>query len=133
VAIAIKRQEIAIYRKRNQMPVILSVPTNMESESKPFQQCQRVQVTRDTQGAEVVIRISLERHDTALGWYTAGSMCIPLCQLPVLEQALDEMSASQCLISIKTTCAETGCARKIIPFPLLALANAAEPVAETAN
>jgi hypothetical protein len=105
----------------------------MESESNPFQQCQRVQVTRDTQGAQQVVRISLERHDTALGWYTAGSMCIPLCQLPVLEQALDELSASQCLLCTKAMCAETGCDRKMIPFPLLASGVVAEPAAETAN
>jgi hypothetical protein len=100
----------------------------MESQSKKFQECQRVEVTRDTQGAEQVVRISLERHDTVLGWYTAGSMCIPLCQLPVLEQALDELSASQCL-----QCTEATCARKIIPFPLLAQGIAVEPTAETAN
>jgi len=100
----------------------------MESESKCFQECQRVQVTRDTQGAEQVVRISLERHDVALGWYTAGSMCIPLCQLPVLEQALDELSASQGL-----KCTEAVCARKIIPFPLLARGTAVEPAAENAS
>ena len=103
-------------------------PNNMESEPKRFQECQRVQVARDTQGTEQVIRISLERHDDALGWYTAGSMCIPLCQLPVLQQALDELSASQCL-----TCMEATCSRKIIPFPLLAQGIAGGPAAETAN
>jgi len=106
-----------------------TVPANnMESEPKRFQECQRVQVTRDTQGAEQVVRISLERHDDALGWYTAGSMCIPLCQLPVLQQALDEMSALECL-----ACTEKTCSRKIIPFPLLAKGGAAEPAAETVN
>jgi hypothetical protein len=101
---------------------------NMETEPKRFQECQRVQVTRDTQGAEEVVRISLERHDDALGWYTAGSMCIPLCQLPVLQQSLDEMSALQCL-----NCTEATCGRKIIPFPLLAAGTATEPATETAN
>jgi hypothetical protein len=100
----------------------------MDSEPKRFQECQRVQVTRDTQGAEQVVRISLERHDDVLGWYTAGSMCIPLCQLPVLQQALDEMSALECL-----ACPEKTCARKIIPFPLLAKEVPAKPAAETAN
>ncbi len=100
----------------------------MESERKNFQECQRVQVSRDTQGAEQVVRITLERHDAALGWYTAGSICIPLCQLPVLEQALDELSASQCL-----QCTEATCARKIIPFPLLALGIAAGSAAEIAG
>lgn len=101
---------------------------SMESEPKRFQECQRVQVTRDTQGAEEVVRISLERHDDALGWYTAGSMCIPLCQLPVLQQSLDEMSALQCL-----KCTEATCARKVIPFPLLTKAITMDPAAETAG
>ena len=87
-----------------------------------------MQVSRDTQGAEQVVRISLERHDDDLGWYTAGSMCIPLCQLPVLEQALDELSASQSF-----TCTEAICGRKIIPFPLLAQSFSAESPAEIAN
>ena len=87
-----------------------------------------MQVSRDTQGAEQVVRISLERHDDDLGWYTAGAMCIPLCQLPVLEQALDELSASQSF-----TCTEAICGRKIIPFPLLAQSSSAEPAAEIAN
>lgn len=87
-----------------------------------------MQVTRDTHGAEQVIRISLERHDDELGWYTAGSMCIPLCQLPVLEQALEELSASQSF-----ACAKAICGRKIIPFPLLAQSVSEEPDAEFAN
>lgn len=100
----------------------------MGPESKQFQECQRVQVMRDTQGAEQVIRISLERHDETLGWYTAGSMCIPLCQLPVLQQALDELSASQCF-----TCLEGMCGRKIVPFPLLAQGSSGNLTAEAAN
>ncbi len=100
----------------------------MESELKTFQECQRVQVTHDTQGAEQVVRISLERHDAALGWYTAGSMCIPICQLPVLEQALSELSASQFL-----KCTPATCARKIIPFPLLAQRIVTESPAETGS
>ena len=87
-----------------------------------------MQVSRDTQGAEQVVRISLERHDDELGWYTAGSMCIPLCQLPVLEQALDELSASQSF-----ACAQAMCGRKIIPFPLLVQSISEEPAAEIAN
>jgi hypothetical protein len=101
---------------------------NMEPNPKRFRECQRVQVTRDTQGAEQVVRISLERHDAALGWYAAGAMCLPLCQLPLLQQALDELSASQC-----ADCTETEGARRIILFPLLTQGTALEAVAETAN
>src|SRR5262245_25220849 len=93
-----------------------------------FQECQRVHVTREMQGAEQVVRISLERHNAALGWYTAGSMCLPLCQLPLLQQALDELSVPLC-----ETCPDPTCTRKIVPFPLLVEGTAAEPVAETAN
>jgi len=97
----------------------------MNSEPKKFQQCQRIQVTRETQGAEPVVRITLERHDDVLGWYTAGALCLPLCQLPVLEQALSELSVPDC-----ADCTEAVCGRKIIPFPLLAGGAA---VAEAAN
>lgn len=87
-----------------------------------------MQVSRDTQGAEQVVRISLERHGDELGWYTAGSMCIPLCQLPVLEQALDELSASQSF-----PCTEGIGGRKIIPFPLLAQSVSEELATKIAN
>jgi hypothetical protein len=91
---------------------------------KKFQECQRVDVTRETRDGEQVVKITVERHDDMLGWYSAGSLSIPLCQLPVLEQALAELSRSQC-----TSC-ETACSRKIIPFPLMA--NGGE-LAEAAN
>jgi hypothetical protein len=100
----------------------------MEPELKRFQECQRVLVTRDTQGAQQVVRISLERHDDTLGWYVAGAMCLPLCQLPLLQQALDELSAAPCPSGPDNTCA-----RKIISFPLLAQGTVLEAPAETAN
>jgi hypothetical protein len=100
----------------------------MESDAKCFQECQRVQVSRDTQGAEQVVRIALERHDTALGWYTAGSLCLPLCQLPALEQALTDLSRSQCL-----QCTGDSCGRKIIPFPLLAQGTTVKAETELAH
>jgi hypothetical protein len=98
----------------------------MSLDSKRFQECQRVHVERETRGAEQVVRISVERHDAALGWYTAGSLSIPVCQLPALEQALHELSATE-----RFSCAET-CGRKIIPFPLMAR-EPLVPAAESVN
>lgn len=83
-----------------------------------------MEVSRESTGGEQVVKITVERHDDILGWYSAGSLSIPLCQLPVLEQALAELSRSQCI-----NC-ETACSRKIIPFPLMA---SARELAEAAN
>lgn len=87
-----------------------------------------MQVARDTQGAEQVVRISLERYDASLGWYTAGALSLPLCQLPLLEQALDEISVSSC-----SDCSGPSCARKIIPFPLLTRPTEPEVSAASEN
>ena len=100
----------------------------MGPNSNQFAECQRVQVSRDTQAGEQVVRISLERHDEMLGWYAAGSLCVPLCQLPALEQALSELSTAECV-----QCTGNACVRKIIPFPLLARSIPAEPAAESVN
>jgi hypothetical protein len=99
----------------------------MNSQPRQLQECQRIQVTRETHSAEHVVRITVERYDSVLGWYTAGALALPLCQLPVLEQALSDLSPSVC-----DDCPET-CARKIIPFPLLAGRANAEAVAESAS
>lgn len=37
------------------------------------------------------VRIVLERHDDQLGWYTSGSLVLPMHELPLLEQAIEEM------------------------------------------
>ena len=103
----------------------------MNSQPSKAQECQRIQVTRESQGADQVVRISVERYDESLGWYTASALTMPVWQLPLLEQALDELSA------VERTCAdcdEATCARKIIPFPLLTDdAVKPEAVAETAS
>jgi hypothetical protein len=100
----------------------------MAHDLNTLDQCQRVEVTRESQSGEQVVRISLERHDATLGWYTAGSLCIPLCQLPLMEQALSDLSASvssQCM-----NCSEAVCGRKIIPFPAMAPIDVEEPIAD---
>jgi hypothetical protein len=52
---------------------------------------QRVQVElqRHADGKEV--RIRLESYDQGLGWYSSGSLSLPLHQLPLLEQAIADM------------------------------------------
>jgi len=86
----------------------------MGPSSTKLQQCQRLQVTKDLENKAV--NITVERYDSALGWYTAGALSLPMCQVPLLEQALDELGGSDCL----ECTASAPCARKIIPFPLLA-------------
>jgi hypothetical protein len=72
-----------------------------------LEQFQRMQVQIEQYGSEKHVKIRMERHDDKLGWYTAGSISIPLCQLPLLEQAVAEMRAWE----------RAEEASKIIPFP----------------
>jgi hypothetical protein len=60
---------------------------------------------RHHSGDRVVIEV--ENHDEGLGWYTSGSLTLPLEQLPLLEQAIEAMRA-------RCRSEEYG---KIIPFP----------------
>jgi hypothetical protein len=63
----------------------------MVEEAKIAVDSQRVQVQmeRHPQGKRVKIRV--ESYDAGLGWYTAGALTVPLHQLPLLEQAVEEM------------------------------------------
>ena len=69
---------------------------------------QRVEATieRTAQGARV--KIVVESHDAGLGWYTSGSLVLPLHQLPLLEQSIAAMRRQPAEVE------EYG---KIIPFP----------------
>jgi len=49
----------------------------------------QVQMERHPQGKRVKIRV--ESYDAGLGWYTAGALTVPLHQLPLLEQAVEDM------------------------------------------
>jgi hypothetical protein len=71
------------------------------------QSSQRVQVQmeRHPQGKRVKIRV--ESFDQVLGWYTAGAITLPLHELPLLEQAVDEMRK----VPVEDESAD------IIPFP----------------
>lgn len=62
---------------------------------------------RHSQGKRVKIRV--ENYDRGLGWYTSGSLTVPLNQLPLLEQAVQQMRTTE-----RADQEEYG---KIIPFP----------------
>jgi hypothetical protein len=79
----------------------------MVEPAKVAQSSQRidVQLERHSDGKRVKIRV--ENFDEKLGWYTSGSLMLPLNQLPLLEQAVEEMRS-------ESTDDEFA---KIIPFP----------------
>lgn len=73
-------------------------------------QSQRVRVEMESHPAGKRVKIRLENYEERLGWYTAGSLCLPLHQLPLLEQAVHDMRACK---------PEESLSEKIIPFPVL--------------
>jgi len=77
---------------------------------KPSQQTsedgQRIQVELQTRANGKEVRIRLESYDEGLGWYSSGSLNVPLHQLPLLEQAIADMRNEPLV--------ETA---EIIPFP----------------
>ena len=79
----------------------------MVEEAKLCDSAQREQVEleRHVHGKRVKIRV--ENYDSGLGWYTSSSLAVPLHQLPLLEQAIDDMRT----VSREDDYAE------IIPFP----------------
>ncbi|MFB6345396.1 MAG: hypothetical protein ABEK50_06450 [bacterium] len=79
------------------------------SEESQLEQKQRVDVT-STVGESDEVKISVERFDENLGWYTAGSMRVPRHMLPMLEQALQQEHQS----------GETGENGTVLPFPTIA-------------
>jgi hypothetical protein len=56
------------------------------------------------------VKIRVESYDQGLGWYTSGSLVVPLHQLPLLEQAVEDMRK----------CPQEDEFADIIPFPGLA-------------
>jgi hypothetical protein len=79
----------------------------MVEEAKLCERSQRVQVEMEAHPAGKRVKIRVECYDDGLGWYTSGSVVLPLQQLPLLEQAVDEMRRAP---------QENDCAT-IIPFP----------------
>ncbi|MGH9341783.1 MAG: hypothetical protein ACRD1R_19890 [Acidobacteriota bacterium] len=57
----------------------------MPMKANCLQKGERVQVELESEQ----IKIRSERYDENLGWYTAGSLSLPLNQLALLEQALE--------------------------------------------
>jgi hypothetical protein len=79
----------------------------MVEQAKVCESAQRVQVELDRHGYGKRVRIRVENYDSGLGWYTSGSLAVPLHQLPLLEQAIADM---------RTVNREDEFAQ-IIPFP----------------
>ena len=70
---------------------------------------ERVQVELEREFPEARVRLAVERYDEARGWCLVNSISLPLNQLPLLEQALEDLRRG----SRKKEAAD----RKIIPFP----------------
>lgn len=79
----------------------------MLQQAKVLEHSQRVQVELERHASGNRVKIRVESHDEGLGWYTSGGLTLPLEELPLLEQAIQEMR-SQC------ACERYGV---IIPFP----------------
>lgn len=67
---------------------------------------QRIHVELQARPEGKEVRIRLESFDNGLGWYSSGSLMLPLHQLPLLEQAIADMRNEPLV--------ETA---QIIPFP----------------
>jgi hypothetical protein len=78
-------------------------------QSQPLEQSQRIQVEMERHHHGKLVKIRVEHHDERLGWYTSGSLSLPLHQLPLLEQAVADMRACER--------SEEALSDKIIPFP----------------
>ena len=72
-------------------------------------QLQRISVEMERHPQEQRVKIRVEHYEEKLGWYSAGSLSLPLHQLPLLEQAVETMRAIES--------SEESLSRKIIPFP----------------
>ena len=81
-------------------------------QSQPLEQSQRIQVEMERHRQGKLVKIRVEHYDERLGWYTSGSLSLPLHQLPLLEQAVEEMRTYE---SSEETLSE-----KIILFPACA-------------
>jgi hypothetical protein len=78
-------------------------------QSNPLRRLQRIQVEAEPERSDGHVKIRVENYDEFLGWYTSGSLSLPLHQLPLLEQAIGDMRS--CARS------EEPLEEKVIPFP----------------
>jgi hypothetical protein len=77
------------------------------TQPKVAKETQQIEVELETSASEKRVKIRVQSYDERLGWYTAGSLSLPLHQLPLLEQAIEEMRT-------QAACESSD---KIIPFP----------------
>lgn len=84
------------------------MPAVMALQSALQEQSQRIQVDMESHPAGRCVRIRVEHYDERLGWYSSGSLRLPLHQLPLLEQAIGDMRRDR---------SEDALSAKIIPFP----------------
>lgn len=76
----------------------------------PEEHSQRIGV--EIERPRQLVKIRVEHYDETLGWYTSGSLSLPLRELPLLQQAIEEMQSG--VGSSEPELAQ------IIPFPGLA-------------
>jgi hypothetical protein len=63
----------------------------MVEEAQLTEGSQRIQVEMESNPSGRRVKIRVERFDDGLGWYTSGSLTLPIQQLPLLEQAVSDM------------------------------------------
>lgn len=80
-------------------------------QSESSEQVQRIQVEMEPAPCGKIVRIRVEHFEERLGWYVSGSIRLPLHQLPLLEQAVEEMRNGE---AARTTSPED----TIIPLPV---------------
>lgn len=59
------------------------------------EQSQRIRVEMESHPTGKHVKIRVENYEERLGWYTAGALSLPLHQLPLLEQAVEEMRSRE--------------------------------------
>ncbi len=82
------------------------------TQSRTVEQNQRIDVELDSDRSQKQVKIRIESFAASLGWYTAGSLTLALHQLPLLQQAIEEMQKGE------SSAGED----KIIAFPGVVLA-----------
>jgi hypothetical protein len=82
----------------------------VQPQIKPLTPPQRVEAQIESDESGQRVRIRVENYDEGLGWYPAASILLPLNQLPVLEQAVEDMRRS-------CHCFKESEASNIISFP----------------
>lgn len=78
----------------------------LATQDKTLEQSQRIQVEMED---DRTVKIRVESHDSNLGWYTSASLNLPLHQMALLEQAIEDMR--------RGSSAAEASVGSIIPFP----------------